>query len=135
MSEERDRERKRGREKEQLRSILKSAIRKSLNESNHRCSDYSNARKEHIFYMTSWLPEAKLRCWLAQFPCNLFLQLMVCRVQRDRQSHGVCIVDLHHHQVPLCSLSFVPTLQSRSRTSNLKDFTGSLMLIWIEFRF
>lgn len=30
------------------------------------------------------LPEAQLRCWLAQFLCNLFLQLLVRCVHGDR---------------------------------------------------
>lgn len=50
------------------------------------------------------LPEAQLRCWLAQFLCNLFLQFIVRCVQRDRQSHSVYVVDLHYNRACLCSL-------------------------------
>lgn len=74
-----------------------------------------------------WLPEAQLRRWLAQFLCDLFLQFMVRCVQRDRQSHSVRVVDLHHHRFRLCSLSYPSMLGTWSR-STFKDHEHSLHL-------
>lgn len=78
-----------------------------------------------------WLPEAQLRCWLAQFLCNAFLQFIVRYVQRDRQSHSVRVVDFHHHRGRLCSLSFTIILRTRSRDT-LKDKCSFYLkiLIW-----
>lgn len=64
-----------------------------------------------------WLPEAQLRRWLAQFLCDAFLQLLVRCVQRDRQSHCVHVVDLHHHRGRLCSLSLIRILGTRKRNT------------------
>lgn len=59
------------------------------------------------------LPEAQHRSRLAQFLSNLLLQFMEGRVQRDRQSQSVRVVDLHHHGVPLCCLGPTRTLATR----------------------
>lgn len=66
--------------------------------------------KDRGGYAGLCLPEAQPEGWLAQFSGNLSLYFMVRCVQRDRQSHSVCVVDLHHHRVHLCTLSSVRLL-------------------------
>lgn len=78
-----------------------------------------------------WLPEAQLRHWLAQFLRDLFLQFMVRCVQRDRQSHSVCVVDLHHHRARLCTLSCA-TVLGRSRNTST-DIDIEIWKYWSGF--
>lgn len=69
------------------------------------------------------LPEAQLRCRLAQFLCNLLLHFMVWGVQRDRQSHSEHVVDLHHNRVPIFCLSCAGLLEAK-RTNTFKKLCG-----------
>lgn len=79
------------------------------------------------------LPEAELRCWVAHFLCNSFLQLTVRCVRWDRQSHSVNVVDFHYHRICLSSLRGVSvltiTITNKNTFKNKELCIGNLILM------